>query len=65
MEPRNHSSSAFEQLVLLRRCYPLRSDYDRGSAITVDEAIASAERLLVLTAVHGRWRGNDLQHRAA
>lgn len=65
MEPREPSSEAFERLWLLRQCYARRSDYDRSSALTVDEAIAFGERLLLLTALHDRWRRRDVQHRAA
>ena len=65
MEPCEPSSEAFERLLLLRRCYPRRSDYDRRSGLTVDEVIAFGERLLLLTALHDRWRRRDMQHRAA
>ena len=65
MKPRELSSESFERLWLLRQCYPRRSDYDRRSDLTVDEAIAFGERLLLLTALHEQWRRRDVQHRAA
>ena len=65
MEPCEPSSEAFERLFLLRQSYPRRSEYDRRSDLTVDELIAFGERLLLLTAVHDRWRRRDVPHRAA
>jgi hypothetical protein len=65
MESPKPSGEGFEQLWLLRQCYPRRSAYDRGSSLTVEDAITFGERLLLLTAVHNRWRGRDFLHRAA
>ena len=65
MEPRNGSGEIFEQLLLLRHCYPLRSDYDRTSSLTIAEAVRMGERLLHLVGVHNRWQGHDSVHRAA
>lgn len=36
----------FERLWLLRRFYPLRSDYDSRSTMSVDDAVQYAEELL-------------------
>jgi hypothetical protein len=44
-------SELFEQLWLLRHCYPLRSAYDADGTLPIDEAIEHGERLMRI----GRW----------
>ena len=56
MEQRERSGEAFEQLWLMRHCYPLRSDYDTRPTLSVDQAIAYGEQLLRLAHVRHRWR---------
>ena len=51
MERAEGHHEAFERLWLLRQCYPLRSDYDRRSAMTIADAIVHAEQLMRLGAV--------------
>jgi hypothetical protein len=64
MDARDRSADPFEQLWLLRRCYELRSDYDRRSTLTIDEAIGYAEQLLTWFQPRERWRYRGL-HRTA
>jgi hypothetical protein len=53
-------SDIFEQLFLLRRCYPLRSAYDTQPTLSINEAVDYAERLMRLATIRdrrtGRWR---------
>jgi hypothetical protein len=51
MEREQRHREAFERLWLLRRCYSLRSDYDRRSAMTVADAILHGEHLMRISAV--------------
>lgn len=49
----------FEQLLLLRRVYHRRSDYDREPTLSVPAAIEYGElrmRLSRLAHAHGRWQ---------
>jgi hypothetical protein len=64
MEPQDVPGEVFDQLCLLRRCYPLRSAYDRRSDLTVDDVVALAERLLTMAAVQHPWRNHNVRHRA-
>ena len=65
MEPLKPSGELFEQLLLLRHCYPMRSTYDRRSKLTVEDAITFGERLLRVALTYDRWRGRDFLQPAA
>jgi hypothetical protein len=65
MGQQGRSAEAFEQLWLLRHWYAQRSDYDRRSTLTVDEAVAYGEQLLRLIRIRAQWRGYGQAHRAA
>lgn len=54
---RDYGSEAFEQLWLLRACYPLRSDYDVRSTLTVDQAVLYGEHLLRNARIRDQWAG--------
>jgi hypothetical protein len=54
---RNYGAEGFEQLFLLRVCYPYRSDYDARGTLTVDETIAYAEHLLRMARIRDQWAG--------
>jgi hypothetical protein len=43
MEARQPRKTNFEHLLLLRRCYPLRSDYDRRAVLSVAATIDYGE----------------------
>jgi hypothetical protein len=64
MELRDASANLFEQLWLLRRCYALRSDYDRSSTLSIDEAVDYAEQLLYWIRVREPWRRGGLRRAA-
>ena len=57
-QPRD--DAIFEQLLLLRRLYPLRGDYDRRAVLGVAAAIGYGELRMRLARVselrHGGWR---------
>ncbi|HET6379643.1 MAG TPA: hypothetical protein VFH63_01225 [candidate division Zixibacteria bacterium] len=57
MAGRNRHGESFEQLFLLRLCYPYRSDYDARGTMTVDETIAYAEHLLRMARIREQWTG--------
>jgi len=55
----------FEQLCLLRRCYPLRSDYDARSVLSLDQAIAHGEHLMHMATIRDRRAGYRMPRQAA
>lgn len=59
------SRDEFEQLLLLRRCYPWRSDYDACQTLSVAEAILYGEQLMRLARVANHWTGYGPARRAA
>ena len=66
MEPRDRADDdIFEEVWLLRACYPYRSDYDARGTLTVAEAIAYGEQLLRRVSARDQWRGFGQTHRAA
>jgi hypothetical protein len=66
MEPRDRANrDNFEEVWLLRACYPYRSDYDARGTLTVAEAIAYGEQLLRRVSADDRWRRFGQPHRAA
>jgi hypothetical protein len=64
MEPGDASADLFEQLWLLRRCYAMRSDYDRRSPLTIDDAIGYAEQLLYWIRVREPWKRGGMRRAA-
>jgi hypothetical protein len=64
MKPRDASADLFEQLWLLRWCYALRSDYDRRSTLTIEEAIGYAEQLLYWIRVREPWNRGGMRRAA-
>jgi len=55
----------FEELWLLRACYPHRSDYDTRATLTVGDAISYGEQLLRLMRLQQRRRRFGQTHHAA
>jgi len=55
MEQQRQADESFEQLWLLRACYPWRSTYDARSTLSVAEAVAYGEQLLRLARIRERW----------
>jgi hypothetical protein len=55
------SPELFEQLWLLRHCYPLRSAYDAAGSLSVAQAIEHGERLMRQARWQERrqWRGQS------
>ena len=43
------AETLFQLAIAMRAAYPHRSSYDRGSALTIDLAVAYGERLLRVT----------------
>lgn len=52
-------AAMFERLLVLRDCYPLRSDYDRRPVLSVEAAIDYGEWRMRLARIsdlkHGVW----------
>jgi len=59
LEARRPRRANFEHLLLLRQCYPMRSDYDRRAVLSVTAAIDYGEWRMRLARVaelrHGGW----------
>jgi hypothetical protein len=55
MEQHRQADESFEQLWLLRTCYPWRSDYDARSTLSALDAVAYGEQLLRLAHIRERW----------
>jgi hypothetical protein len=45
-ESRERPADVFERLLLLRTCYPLRSDFDARGILSVEQAIHHGELLM-------------------
>jgi hypothetical protein len=64
MEPLDASADLFEHLWLLRRCYEMRSAYDRRSMLSIDETIDYGERLMTWIWIHESWDRGGLPRAA-
>ena len=58
-------SDIFEELWLLRACYPNRSDFDTRGTLTLNDAIAYGERLMRTVHLRQHLGGFGQRHRAA